>query len=184
MYRRRLLSACLLFVVLSGVVPGTVPAGEAPAATLREARLPATSKARLAELATHPDWRVRKAVAGNRRTPGEVLARLARDPEPQVRISVATNISTPDAVYLVLARDGDVDVRSVVARYEYVPVAALKILAGDGVPRIRLEVARNWNTDLATLTRLSRDGDPDIAAIALQSLQKRREEAAEQVPAK
>lgn len=43
----------------------------------------------LADLATDPDWRVRKAVAANRRTPAPVLAELGDDPVKGVREAAA-----------------------------------------------------------------------------------------------
>lgn len=137
---------------------------------LRLADSPATDAQTLAELARDPDWRVRAAVAANRRAPEAVLAQLATDTRQEVKIKVATNLSTPESVFRLMTRDPDLTVRSVVARFEYVPAAILGILAEDPSPAIRLEVARAFNTDRETLERLSKDEYADVSSLAAQRL--------------
>ena len=136
-----------------------------------EAKLPKTSKPRLAELARNPSSEIRLAVAQNRRTQRDVLAELARDPVQAIRIAVATNLSSDERIYELLVADKDVAVRSVVARFEYVPVSALMRLAKDENPDIRLEVARNWNADEQVLNLLINDPVGQVQRMAEMHLQ-------------
>ncbi|MBD3671428.1 MAG: hypothetical protein HUJ29_11720 [Gammaproteobacteria bacterium] len=144
---------------------------------VKEAGLPTVGSERLQQLAAHSDWEVRRAVAGNRRTPVELLRQLATDPDRRIRITVATNLSTPPALHMLLAADADKQVRSVVSRFEYVPAEALDQLANDPDPEIRVEVAGNWNTAEATLKRLLQDEFESVRRRAEQELAKRAEES-------
>ena len=60
----------------------------------------------LRALADHRDQAVREAVAGNGRTPEEVLDRLTRDSDIDVRVAAASNPLTPlPALHLMLRKD-------------------------------------------------------------------------------
>jgi len=138
----------------------------------RRAGSPGVTMEQLTQLADDSDWRVRQAVARNRKTPAALLEKLARDRDPQVRIGVATNLATTETVFMILAVDPDEQVRSVTARFEYVPVAVLAKMASDKSADIRLEVARNLNTSRDTLRLLSHDPQPEVAQSAAVGLQR------------
>ena len=57
------------------------------------------------------DWRVRAEIAGEPKTPTDVLERLARDPMTAVRFAVAGNPSTPLPALKRLMNDGNREVR-------------------------------------------------------------------------
>ncbi|VAW71240.1 hypothetical protein MNBD_GAMMA12-1436 [hydrothermal vent metagenome] len=138
---------------------------------IRKASHPSTTIKQLSKYSSHRKWRVRKAVAMNRRASTTTLYTLASDTHVQVRIAVATNLSTDEKTFLKLSKDKKKSVRSVVARFEYVPSATLQALAKDKDPEIRLEVAKNPNTDKATLEKLLKDEFPEIRNAATVGLQ-------------
>jgi len=153
----------------------TLPATQSQAddALVREANLPSTSVQRLYSLSQQQDWRIRRAVAGNRRSPADLLKQLASDPDLRIRIAVATNLTSPESIHMLLVDDPDKAVRSVVARFEYVSARVLDRLARDADADIRYEVAGNWNTSPATLKYLRGDTFEQVRRRALQELDRR-----------
>ncbi|MDH5360509.1 MAG: hypothetical protein OEX03_08095 [Gammaproteobacteria bacterium] len=153
----------------------TFPATQLQAddALLREANLPSTSIQRLYSLAQQQSWHIRRAVAGNRRSPSELLQQLATDPDLRIRIAVATNLSSPESIHMLMVDDTDKAVRSVVARFEYVSARVLDRLARDADADIRYEVAGNWNTAPATLKYLRGDTFEQVRQRAQQELDRR-----------
>ena len=71
----------------------------------RKARLPTTSVIQLERYAVDKDWKVRREVATNRRSPVSLLYQLANDPVPEVKIAVATNVATDEKTFMRLADD-------------------------------------------------------------------------------
>jgi len=61
----------------------------------------------LSDLATHEDWRVRRAVAKSPITTRAILAKLASDKNFFVRASVASNFNTSIESLIELAKDKD-----------------------------------------------------------------------------
>jgi len=74
----------------------------------------------------HPLWR---ALAGNPRTPGEVLRRLVHAPEVQARVVLAGNPAVPESILRELADDGAPEVRRAACVH-----AARRAGAPGGVP--------------------------------------------------
>jgi hypothetical protein len=69
------------------------------------ARKSGTPIRRLAELASHPDTRVREAVAENANTPPELLWTLARDKSIEVKLKVTENYNCPIEILEALKDD-------------------------------------------------------------------------------
>ena len=134
-----------------------------------EARDPSTDPARLAELSASVDNAVRRGVAMNSSTPGEVLMRLAEDSD-FVREGVALNSSTPVEVLARLADDPGSTVRQQIKRHPTVrglqkeaevstDEARLSELASSQFPSVLTSVAHNPSAPVELLTRLSEDSD-------------------------
>ncbi len=66
-----------------------------------------TPARRLAELARHPDWRIRSAVAENANTPLELLWLLAKDGVPEVKLKITENYNCPLDLLETLKEDVD-----------------------------------------------------------------------------
>ena len=71
------------------------------------------------------DWSIAKMVAGNPRTPHELLERLAFHPVHHVRVAVANNRKTPEHLFLKLADDSEWFVRWALAKNPSVPHSIL-----------------------------------------------------------
>lgn len=71
------------------------------------ARKSSTPPRRLAELARHPDVRVRAAVAENANSPLELIWLLSRDQSPEVKLKVTENYNCPQDVLETLKDDVD-----------------------------------------------------------------------------
>lgn len=82
-----------------------------------------------------------KALAGNSRTPGQVLSQLAEDADPAIRSLVASNPSTEPHVLEVLTQDRRPRVRECAARNPSTPPMARKRVFRDRSRRVR-EAAR------------------------------------------
>ncbi|MBE0467997.1 MAG: hypothetical protein IBX55_00515 [Methyloprofundus sp.] len=140
------------------------------------------SSSELAQLAKHQDLDVRKEVAGNFKTPPDVLIdlindswivrsflaenpnspvelliKLADDEDEYVRSRLATNLKAPVDLLVKLSKDGQ-NVRMSVAENIRTPVYLLIELACDRSWQVRMCVAINPNTPSDTLTSLSEDG--------------------------
>lgn len=77
---------------------------------LRMAQKSDTPAEILLELAKNRNWRIRRVVAGNVKTPAKVLAKLARD-YWQIAEVVAKNPNTPAEVISELKRHENIHVR-------------------------------------------------------------------------
>jgi hypothetical protein len=79
----------------------------------------------LAQLAGHPDRKVRSGVAWNAGCPPGLLALLAQDPDRGVRQALAGNPICPPEVLQQLIQDPDLVVQAVASRHPGLPRAAL-----------------------------------------------------------
>lgn len=86
-------------------------------------------KEELQRLASHPEEKVKQAVAQNEQTPVEILQILAQDQASNVRRYVASHPQTPVEILLKLAQDEDQYVREQVASHPQTPAEALQMLA-------------------------------------------------------
>ncbi len=113
---------------------------------------------------------VRESVAGNQKTPVEILEVLGNEKtetDLDVRIAVAENPSTPEKVLRVLGNqstESEPEVRRIVARRDTTPKDVLVILGGDDTETdfsVKLFVASNPNTPENILWQLSAKPDSD-----------------------
>ena len=116
----------------------------------------------LKELSKDPDEDVRRIVAGNENTPGNVLEGLSKDEEPGIRLLVAMNENTPGNVLEGLSKDEDWSVRQAVAENENTPGNVLEYLAKDKHWKVHCAVAENKNTPVATLEILAKNEDENV----------------------
>lgn len=70
-------------------------------------------------------------------TPDCIISMLASHPEVKVRCAVAAHTRTPSSIFLRLAMDDSADVRYELAENQSVPISVLLILAEDTNPYIR-----------------------------------------------
>jgi len=142
---------------------------------------------KLAKLAEHETWQVRKMVAHNKHTSPETLAKLAKDENYNVRCLAALNDNTPDQSLidlcsdenkvvksfvaiaklpkegeLKLIQDPDAQVRHAFAMSENASKDALTLLAKDKKKIVLEGVAHNKHTPVETLEKLAMRKDKDI----------------------
>lgn len=96
----------------------------------------------LAELAAHPNARIRRRVAENPNTPPQVLRLLSKDVDSDVLIAVAGNSASPFSVAEELAVDPEAKVRLGIAQELNTPVRILQMLQNDEDPYVRHEAGR------------------------------------------
>jgi len=128
-----------------------------------------TSYRDLARLASDPDYRIRRCVARNTKTPADILQQLAEDRDSNVRRFVANNISTPVALLQKLAKDEAPHVRYEVASNINTPVSVLKQLAADSDWRVRNNIAQSVRTPADILVQLANDENSDVVAAVIQN---------------
>ena len=111
------------------------------------------------------------AIAGNRKTPIDVLVVLAKDKDKWVRRVVAENTNTPQDTLRVLARErlprseySGANVRAAVANNQSCPVDLLESLAKDKSAEIRRCVAGNPSANAKTLMLLAQDNEGLVRA--------------------
>ncbi|MBR0406196.1 MAG: hypothetical protein IJI68_13500 [Eggerthellaceae bacterium] len=121
---------------------------------------PATSPAKLLELARAKETFVRAAVAKNESTPPEILVFLADDQYHSVRVEVARNERTPAYVIDKLAFDLDFDVGMAAASHPSIsPETLTKLAFDEDIDRdVRYEAAENPSTPPETLVALAQIG--------------------------
>lgn len=103
---------------------------------------PDTSADHLALLALSKNFRIRRRVAENCKTPSEALEKLASDQHPEVRLAAAANPSTPVDITYRLAYDEDATVRFGLAEDPNMPLGVLKILSLDENPYVSCRAKR------------------------------------------
>ena len=104
------------------------------------------------------------AIAGNRKTPADVLVVLSQDKDKLIRAAVAGNPRTPVVVLIALSQDKDKWVRRVVAENTNTPLDTLRVLARERLPRseysgtdVRAAVAGNPSCPVDLLESLAKD---------------------------
>jgi hypothetical protein len=125
------------------------------------------------ERAEDENWKVRKRVAENPKTPTEALRKLAEDKERGVRCGVAENPKSPVEILMKLTEDEEWVVRCGVAENPKSPVEALRELAEDKIKFVRRIVTRNPKTPVEILRKLAEDEDAQVREHAKRKLQKR-----------
>jgi hypothetical protein len=113
------------------------------------ARKSSTPPRRLAELARHPDARVRAAVAENANSPLELIWLLAKDHDQEVKLKVTENYNCPTDVLEALKEDSD----------SYVAWQARSVLhrltnPNQPNPYLDPDLDNNRNTRLDSTTRI------------------------------
>lgn len=140
------------------------------------------------DLARHPDPALRRALAGRRDVPPEILYYLADDPDPDVRRAIVGNQATPALAHLVLVDDLDEGVRATLAerivrlapgltaderdRARQTAYRVLERLARDQIPRVRQILAEALK-DVAdapadVIYRLARDAEAAVSTPVLE----------------
>jgi hypothetical protein len=126
---------------------------------------PATSGARLAALAVHPDASVRRAAAVHPETPESALGKLARDAATPVRRALAGRETLPPGIAGGLLADASGDVRLTMARRFDAGPEELRPLAADPDPRVRRVVTALGFGNGGELT----DPDPAVRRTAVRT---------------
>jgi hypothetical protein len=128
----------------------------------------------LALLGGEPTKQVRRIVAANPRTPPEVLSSLATVRDTRIRRHVATNSSAPAEVRMELALSGDNWIDSHLAVDPSTPVEVLLRLSIEGDLRVCLGTVVNRATPREILEDLADDSDPVVRTAAAVFLERRR----------
>ena len=117
-------------------------------------------------LASHPEWRIRRKLAGAAGGhPVSIV--LAADEDEAVRETLATRDAILPEVLDLLARDPKPGVRLAVARRRELGISRiLPALADDRNARVRAAAARNPNAPVAVLEQLAADPKPTVATAA------------------
>jgi hypothetical protein len=138
---------------------------------IREAQNIATTAARLAELAAHPDEQVRRAVARHGSLDAPTLEKLLDDSSWEVRTVAAHHKNAPKekalAIVLALAVAPEVERRRVAARSPLVPVETLIKLTEDADVETRSNAAKNVRTPPAAARAKLTDPEPAVVLGAL-----------------
>lgn len=110
----------------------------------------------LRSLSVHPDFWVRRAVAGNVHTPPDVLVKLSFDESGWVLAAVAANKNTPDQTRINLCHCADDFARSIAIRRAKLGLAALREMEQEKTPLIELVVKNKIKNhkDAPILTRV------------------------------
>ncbi|WP_236031785.1 HEAT repeat domain-containing protein [Ktedonospora formicarum] len=111
----------------------------------------------LAELAVHPNYRLRALVAESPTLSPELARQLLSDPDISVRYSAATNPKTPIELLISLADEEEELLRRAVASHANVPDALLRKLTTDNEHTVRGAVARNPRVPEDILLQLASD---------------------------
>lgn len=119
---------------------------------------PNASPEHLADLADHPDAKVRLAVAGHPNTPLATLRTIARHAPFEERCAVARNPNTPPDTIDRLVHDPDHLLRRAIAGHPYLNEAHIAALAHDVIP-VRRVIAGHKHLPVGWLEEMSRDCD-------------------------
>ena len=115
---------------------------------LREAGTSSTNAARVGELSTHRDRRVRVLAARHSQLPAPSLAVLAADSEPAVRAALVSTHALEPAQCVALLRDESLRVRRAVVRHQNLPFELLKgFLESGRASAVVLERMRQFLAD-------------------------------------
>ncbi len=145
-----------------------------PEILLVPARDPQSPPSLLERLASHPEPRVRNAVATNRAIPPSVAHQLTKDPFIDVRYALARNPSTPPDILLEFARYRHILMRESVANNPSAPVEALSILLENSGWQLQQIIIANPACTREFLEKIvSENLFNDLKQLALNQLHKR-----------
>ena len=100
-----------------------------------------TPPKQLAQLANHPNTKIRRRIAENPFTPAKALRKLAYDENLETRMAVACNPASPDDVVDHLVQT-DLMVRHGLAQEPKTPLHLLERLSTDENPWVSVEATR------------------------------------------
>jgi hypothetical protein len=106
------------------------------------------------------------------------LVQMSTDPNPKIRESVALSYHAPTSVYEKLAVDPDAGVRECLARNPHASCDVLRVLAGDSNERVRAFVAVNYQVPEDAMEKLAEDDSELVRALVAWKLSLREEELA------
>jgi len=136
----------------------------------------------LSQLSHDKDAAVREAVAQNPCTARDTLKNLARSQASQIRAAVAAHASTPVDALTLLVEDNDPQVRTGVADNPNTPAPLLAMLRNDREWAVREAVAANPNTAVNVLRRLANDQDRKVSRMAQAAYDGRQGKRPHQTP--
>lgn len=140
-------------------------------------------------------------MAGNDKTPADVLVSLAQDHSADVLSALVSNSNTPDTIREGLFEVNEFDVqysllhfyhfqqtellnkfshhpslefREMLVRQPYAAASLLTIMAQDSSVKVRRRVAKHQNTPGTILTGLLKDKDEKVVSFAAYQLKKRK----------
>ena len=105
------------------------------------------------------------------------LRQMATDPNPKIRESVALSYHAPVEVYQALATDSDEGVRQCLARNPYTPCDVLRQLASDPSEKVRAFVAVNYQVPADAMEKLAEDPSDTVQALVAWKDSLREEQA-------
>ena len=123
-----------------------------------------TAAAVQATLLSHPDPRVRLALARSASTSPEMLEGFAADGSADVRRSAASRDDCPMPALRLLAGDDSARVRFAVLERSQLPADVIESFAGDKERGIRRDTANRADCPPETLQRLASDPEPAVQA--------------------
>lgn len=123
----------------------------------------------LAQLAGHPDSRIRAALAENVHATREQLTASGVDRDELVREAVANHNATDPRTLDALATDPEELVRLAVAANVATPLPTLARLASDPTWTIRVAVACNTNAGAAVRSQLAQDPQWQVRAMVAEN---------------
>ncbi len=113
---------------------------------------------------------IRRVVAGNPNTPGQVLGRLSEDSNPLIRQRIAENPNSPIDVLRKLAGDVHSEVRLAVAENPSASTDILAKLAEDEDSDVRYGVAESPHMPEQILLLLAQDENPYVRCRAMKTV--------------
>jgi hypothetical protein len=105
------------------------------------------------------------------------LVNMSTDRNPKIRESVALSYHAPARVYEALATDSDDGVRECLARNPHAPCDVLRTLASDKNERVRAFVAVNYNVPDDAMEALASDDSELVRALVEWKTTLKNEEA-------
>lgn len=112
------------------------------------------TKDELTQLVNSDDAETRRLVAGNKKTPPELLDLLCKDTAASVKVEVADNPNTWDITLNTLSEERSPHIGQYVAAHKHTPVATLVRMSKRGSTLINLALGHNPNTPLEALTTI------------------------------
>jgi len=128
-----------------------------------------TSEELLRQLSNDKEWRVKVALANNRKSPADVLAKFARDVNYDVRMGVAKNESAKGVTLVILAYDKNREIGVAAINNHSMPDYEIANLALNSDTEIRIRVAQKeeWEDNkryISVLDALCNDENAEVRA--------------------